>query len=442
MAINFGILQPIQSDAKPLMGSAPGASAPSIRQNDGLQDFAEGFLNSYSKGLQASTQSENLKQQQLQTEDMQIKAQDRDSLRAAAQEGLDAYRTQLYQQNPVQAVEFDTTMAKKEEQLERVKSISMDNYKKLTEAQANFYGNIAGGRNDEERAQIQAMQYQNLPDAVKKTVSPVYSPNDFAAGMLTNQRAIAELAPKKQPAESPLGKLQSDATALQNDINRRKQMGQDTTQQEQQLAQLNQAAQRTSQGAMKASELDKSLSKAEGTRYKESMDALEGASGLKDTLAQAKEQLKQIPSASMGPAANWMNLPKFSEAAQVYTSVINNATLQLRTALMKGAGSMSDADLQFLKDIAGGTAVSKMSADKIIDKLTELTEKAQERNYKTADGIMKRSADYQSWKEANPEPMKKQTTNQQSSGSFQEGQIYQDANGNKARYVNGKWENM
>jgi hypothetical protein len=109
-------------------------------------------------------------------------------------------------------------------------------------------------------------------------------------------------------------------------------------------------------------------------------------------------------------------------------------------AALGSAGIVGDtinAVNQFMTGVP--TADKLASVEKVIDALENINAQAYNRNRKQATAIIGEAKFNEQTKKALIPPEYK-TKEQKKTPTFQEGKIYRDANGNRAKYVNGKWE--
>lgn len=254
MPVDYGILKPIQQTLSPVMGSAPSASAPAVRaEQDPLADFSKGFLSSYQQGQSIQNNDEIIKQNQMQTKQMEQKMSDSAILRDAAQKDDAAYKQALIQTgNPEAAVDYDVKLQGRREANARANIAEKSDYKALLEIQQDFYGSVSmamdpkTGKMDPQQAQtIWQLRRNAMPDAAKKYVPEQFDQNNYMAGMSALRHAYAEYKekhPETNTSASGLGKIQDDINKKQEAINTKKAQGIDTSSDEAQLGQLQQGA--------------------------------------------------------------------------------------------------------------------------------------------------------------------------------------------------------
>lgn len=185
--------------------------------------------------------------------------------------------------------------------------------------------------------------------------------------------------------------------------------------------------------------LDKAIAKSDAGIYRTAVDSIEAMKSFRNTVQTAQAELKSVPDAVLGPAANFFRNPKFQKQAQVLKSSLNAAALQAKEMYRLGSGQgFTDADRDFLTEVVGNTAIDKMPLQTILEKMEKVSQKAELAAWKQANSIRKQSRGYDAWLTENPKP-EFNTQNTASANGFQDGQIYQDANGNQARYINGQW---
>jgi hypothetical protein len=242
MAINYGILQNVQPSPSVITTTTP--------PQQGVGALGTGIMSGILQGQQMqlnAKQNENadlaIQRNKIGLDQEQKKATEADTLRASAQQGMEQYRSALAKISPVDAISFDKAMSDLKSANEDIKGKSFDNYIKTTAIQGNFAGRVAQGRNPQESAQIWDILYKDLPPEMKKSVPEHYDQNVMVAMISSATFAQADYLAKhpreaKRDAVSPTGKVQQDIATKQQEIAQKKAAGMDTTQPEQELANL------------------------------------------------------------------------------------------------------------------------------------------------------------------------------------------------------------
>lgn len=249
MAANYGILQPLQMNREPLMGT--GIRAPEVMAPpSGVDNFASGLLN----GLKTGQEIQNLRiagqigQQQLLREQMTTKEQeqkemDAQTIRDAGKQGSDAYIKALVATgNQPAAVDFMNKQIDYKKNLDTLKDADNVAYSNTVAVQTGFWGRVMMGSKDpktgnidpNKAAQTFNMLYPNLPDDAKKGIPAKFDMNTMMAGLTSLQFAHAEQLEKAQTdAEAKTGATPlMKNTAFLNDLQTRANKGdQDAAQQ-------------------------------------------------------------------------------------------------------------------------------------------------------------------------------------------------------------------
>jgi len=456
MPINFGILAPLTQNAPSISGGgAAGVSAP--RPYDPLDDLGSGFLKGlqagqqYQKGqqdLELGEQQKTQNQQQIDMNELKLnnaqnKAMDEEEKRAGAQKDINTYRSVLYKQNPAMGADFDSKMANALDAQAKARSSDAKAFEEEEGLRGQFYRKVAMGINPQtgqpdpqQQAAIWQIARKDLPSSVKDTIPEQFDQNSFMAGILSNQVALADARAKAMAGAKP-----SDTQKRIQELSDAKvQAGQGPLTPEQKVQALQQGLDKSITPAkMVNNPLDIALGSKDAEAAKVARDNRDSMDTFHTTVQSAKKELSSVPEYSVGPAANFLKIPKWNAQAQILKSSLNSLALQAKDIYKLGGGQgFTDADRDFLTEVVGNTAMDKYPLSKILDKMDDLAAKSKYQSWKREDEIMQNSDKYSQWKKNNPEPAKSWEDKSKNS-AFEEGQIYQDAKGNKAKYVNGKW---
>lgn len=222
---NFGLLQPIQQVAQPMQGSAPGASAPAIRQTDPLQDLSSGFLNAYQQGQQIQQNDQAmergeqqlkigdqvLQQETLKTDEAKTQAEIAKATRDAATKGVEGLLQYYDSHDPVNGAVFRKQLSEQQQTEANAQKADAEAYGSSIKVRGDFVGIVNQGRNDEEKAQIWQIQRSGMPDSVKKLVPEKYTPQAEQAMM-----SILSFAHADYMLKNP----KDNQTAAQKDLQR------------------------------------------------------------------------------------------------------------------------------------------------------------------------------------------------------------------------------
>lgn len=121
----------------------------------------------------------------------------------------------------------------------------------------------------------------------------------------------------------------------------------------------------------------------------------------------AIKQLPNIPDFAVGPIPKAVGLDKLSPEAQKLIQPLNGIALQLKEYYKLGSGQgFTDADRNFLTEIAGNTGYYKSSLGDILARLNRISTAAEYNAWKKEDEIRSRGnkEDYQQWSKGNPQP--------------------------------------
>ena len=130
------------------------------------------------------------------------------------------------------------------------------------------------------------------------------------------------------------------------------------------------------------------------------------------------KQLPNVPEVAVGPIQKGMGLDKLSPEAQKIVGPLNAMALQLKEYYKLGSGQgFTDADRDFLTEIAGNTGFYKYPLQTIVERMDKIAGSARYNAWKKENGIRKRDSaeNYQSWLESNPEPAKEWEPNKSES---------------------------
>lgn len=405
MPINFGILAPLQQTVQPVTGPTMHA----MPAKDPLADFSNGLMGGITQGQQIQQNSQNLQEGELKLNAAKQGAADYKELRASAAQGWDQYLKTLKTQDPVAAVDAQTKMATLQKTQADAKDADAKEYKSLVDVQGNFYGQVSQGRNDQEKAAIWAMQRENMPKSVQDAIPEKYDQNTLMAGMTIHQFDVANTLEKnpKLAAEgqSPLGKIQSDADKKQQLIANMKAKGLDTSQQEQELTQLNQAS------TSEANPAQKAFDSAAAQHQEKMASDLTSTRGTIHALltdnADAKAKLKDISEAQLGPLVNYLKLNALNPDVQELNKLTSEMPFLNKSLVGISAGMrFTQGELDQLNRITGGPGTSKKALQWLFDRTEAVGTRKLIENWHAEDAIHQNESpgQYKLWLKNNPEP--------------------------------------
>ncbi len=420
--IGWDMLKPIQAPqgaiatapASPLGGSAP--------TGGGLDSLAGGIQSGLMQGQQMglNKQQGQINDQTIQANDIKLQGAKQDwadsqTLRAAAKQGEDAYIKEQMTIDPAKGqayllskanVKFTLASAGLAE--EQTKGAGLDNYTKAIQAAGQVVHAAMGGKTPEMQQKIYSYGMSLLPEKTRALFPKQYDENTAVAVHTLAMDNLATNAEIEQAKKGPPGtvKLQDEVDRLTQNIETNKAKGVDTSRLEQRKAELQKQVDASGRGTS-ANPLDTELAKTDAGLVK---DAAELRTNMETFHVDAQAALKQIPNVptfALGPIAKGIKLDKLNPEAQKLISPLNAMALQLKEYYKLGSGQgFTDADRDFLTEIAGNTGYYKYSLPTIVKRMDSIAGAARYNAWKKEAGIRKRSSTYDAWLAENPEPAK------------------------------------
>lgn len=291
-------------------------------------------------------------------------------------------------------------------------------------------------------------------------------PDQARGGM---KSAVSNLmSDKNQPTTV---KLQNSINQLTAQISAGKANGQDTSRLEQQQSEL--------QKQIDAAGAPKVVNPYDSELAKKDADSAGTARSTRDTITHlmsdatdAKSKLTQIPNFKLGPIVDVLKTNRFDTNVQEVQKLLAEMPFLNKSLVGISQGmKFTQGELDQLNKITGSTASNKGALQWIMDR-TLVKGTAENHNLWEREKSVRSNGStslYNKWLAENPEPPKElndpsniylhpeligkkaNAGNQaqtaapvnntgSTNNGFQEGKIYQDANGNKAKFINGKWE--
>ena len=425
MPLNFGLLQPIQQQAQPMIGQGTTSNTTASNPTS-LADETKGFLSAYQSGQQIQQNDQALKQgdQKLEMGDMALKeARDKmklsDTLRAVADKGdgaiINAYKAAG---QPEMAVDYQIKLDQARQNKANAGILEAGEHKAVIETTGNFYQNVATatdpktGQLDPQKASlIWDMQHKQLPDSIKKFVPEHFDPNSFYVGMSNNKREMADYLDKHpNDTKNSLQKAQIGRTEAEQKLQQAQASGDPAAIADAQRTvdesnkYVNKEANPTK---MVNSPLDQNLGEQDAKIAKDASDTRASMTQFKATASEAQKALEKTPALALGPVASVLNVQNASPEVQVLRSSLNALALQAKELYKLGSGQgFTDADRDFLTMIVGNPGQYKGSVKTILNKMQELSDRVTKQNWNRENGIRKSSTNYDQWLEANPDPSK------------------------------------
>lgn len=383
--------------------------------------------------------------------DLQEKKQkqiDAQTLRAAAAQGEQQWLDAKMQQDPEAAQKYNLAKADVAARIaataginEDTKGKGLDNASKISNIQGQIYNAALGSTDPAMREKIYQAGKATLPKDLQTSMPAQFDEGTAVATLTLAKQNMADWLEKNQGKNmSSAQKDDQRQIALQNKVNSGTANANDKA--ELDMIQGRRAA--IEKRGQPTNPLDSELAKTDSKQASDAQTSRESMKTFHDDVNSAREILTKVPDAALGPAVNITKLNKLNPEIQKLQSTLNGLALQAKELYKLGSGQgFTDADRDFLTEVVGNTAINKRPLGEILDRMDDLAGKAHYNSWKKESNVRKKASGYDQWLQDNPEPSKswdKISKPDQTSGGFQAGQIYQDANGNKAKYNNGTWE--
>jgi hypothetical protein len=439
MPINWGSMTPI---------APPQVVAQLPQQANQTDSLANGIMSGILQGQQMQSNNMTLQKQRQEMTDQE-------ALRNAPNE--DAWLKTLQQQGKhSEALQYKNYQIQYQNNLLQNKANILElNEKERKKADRDNAINVAVmgqvSQLPPEQQQSTYTQYrqdmlQKYPDLV---MPEEFNANSFASVMRTNE--IMQKT-QEQEATEKVNTLTQLETRLDNLLSQKQQYikeGKPTNRIDEQITNTQNLISthtknvQTQKTDSYETELGKELGKQDAQSAKESGDTRTQVGKFRIFNDKAREQLPNVPGYAVGPIASSIKLDKLNPQAQILNSYLAATTAFAKDliGLKGGAQGMTEKEWEMVKSIAGGTFQNKYTLKEVMTTMDKASRIIEYREWKNESDIRKGHKTYDRWLEANPEPPnpeKEKSSPEQA--QFQDGQIYQDAKGNKAKYVNGKWE--
>lgn len=470
MPIDFSILKPIQ-------GGSIGGSIPAINPRAEVSPM-DSLAGGLAEGIKAG-QGMKLQQQQSEMNALKLKDANEDygrkqEILAAAKQSQDKYFEVLKQNAPDQYLEQMKTIADTKRlnaetavQLSKNKGEEANNYNNIAITQAN----IVNSAHQAEQRQPGAGQQvystaRKMAGSIGQTMPEEFTPNT----LMTYTSIATDIALQKSQEEalksaSPTRKMQIERNQLQGNADPA-----------QDIAELNSKINSDNKQYRPASE-EIGIKVAQDRLQKDNDDARTHRSNLETartmsaisdktdsgTLAEYKTKLNNLASSALG-----MKLDPKTPLNETFMAVSTQFTVDLQS-LMKG--QTSDRDMKLMAQ-AGPQLTNTAQGKKLLAKMIEYRangglnqisfENAWVAKHGSVNGMddawssfvnsrqdikvnKNGTLDFNMYSKDDWKPYLDpdyKGGNKSTSSDFIDGQVYKDANGNQARYVNGQWESI
>lgn len=197
-------------------------------------------------------------------------------------------------------------------------------------------------------------------------------------------------------------KLQNASDSLDQQIQAAKQQGQDTTPLEIKKQQI-QADISASGRGMSPSPLDTKLAESDASAVTKGRDDAAQAVNMMSTLDESLKILKETDPKLLGPVIDFTKLNKMSPQIQKLQSIQNAAALLAKSISGMPSNTFSEADRNFVAQIAGTTSMNKNAIIDTAQRLQKMGQKLVNVRYNQEDKIRKGSSTYKQWKDLNPD---------------------------------------
>lgn len=436
---NFGILQGIQPPQ--VIGSLPSTPA-----RDGVGELMGGIMSGLQQGQQLQNQKKEGQLLDLKIQSGKLDLSDRQAandyankLDQAAQQGMDAYLKAL---NPTDRINVLTKQAQQREAEAKARKEGVESGYSVSTYNAVAHSSAQQFKTPEEQEKAYQSIRMQAPEDVRSTMptnfDPKYAPIAVASGLQ------AEAAMLRSKHGAATGGAPTDTQKRINEINQnRARQGLEPLPAQEESKYLTQGLTTSiSPNKGQVNPYDTALAQNDAKQAGEATTLRTNMETLHTNAQTVLQKLPSVPDFALGPISKKLKIDKLSPEAQQIISPLNAMAFQLKEYYKLGSGQgFTDADRDFLTEIAGNTGYYKYPLKEIVTRMDKLAATARYNSWKKENNIRKNSSTYQQWLQDNPEPSKS-WENQAQANSFQEGRVYQDANGNKAKYINGKWESI
>ncbi len=453
---NFGLLQGIQSPQVV-------ANLPYVQQ-DNLDQFAGGLLKGMEgvQNMQMNSQQmqqnaelfplkKQVTQQEIESNALKLQGQkqqftDAETLRTAASENEQKYLAALSKINPDAVNDYNFKKAQIQESVTRAtaskattKKTELDNYSQAISTQAQVMGAALQAQNPQQQEQIYQYGKSNLPEDVQKLMAPKFDQQQAIATINLAQMNMADYLAKNADKNQPASQKEDQRVILLEN----KLKNQTATPEDQRELEL--IKQRREGSRQNVNPLDSELAKTDAKVVEAAADARGQMINFRDFNEQARNQLNKVPGYALGPIASAIKLDVLTPEAQVLKGYLAASTLLAKNilGLKGGTQGFTEGERKFVEQVAGGTFQDKVSLKELTSTMNELSYKVEHREWLKESNVRKKGSGYDDWLSSNPEPSKSpkemEKDNKKESMNFQEGQIYTNAAGQRAKRVNGQW---
>jgi hypothetical protein len=351
MGIMWNALQPIQ---------APGvvAQLPTVPPNQSADTLAGGLMSGIAAGQNIAINNQNMKMNDIKLRAAKQGEMDAQTLRAAAQQGEEAYLKAQMQIDPnagqdylLKKAQVKNTLAMASNNEAEAAGKGLDAYSKLVNIQGQLANAALAGKTPEQQQKIWEYGWNQLPEQTKKLVPQTFDQNTAIASLTLAKENMADYMEKKRAEAKP-----SDTRKRIDEVNAARQSaGQARLTPAEEAKTLQQGL--DSSIAPRAQQLpaNQQVNIATTTdRLKETGKTATIATQQLSTLNQL-EQLNDTAFAGRGSGVelkvkqflDFAGFPvgKGVSATEAFNSVVKNAQLNAQTMLK---GSSSDRDMEIV----------------------------------------------------------------------------------------------
>lgn len=417
MAVNFGILQPIQ--APQVVANLPQQSNinPLTNLGTGIQNAVQNMQGAQLNNLQIDKAKIDLDE----AKTAQEKRRNYDEIVKQSNGNFDNYVKAVSKVDPIMAMDA----MNKRQQIQNLVEQTRGNKATADKAEmsnATEYwaqlGNLASSAMQLARPdgtpfdQKTKAAYFNkglefFPDTLKQGLKKI-APEGFTesnAIVLITEGAMAQASMAKGKEVAP-----SDTKKRLDEVNAaRVAAGQAPMTAQEQAATLEKGLGTSidpSKGQVNP--VDSALAQVDAKQAGDLANTRQSMTTLYNDAKEVEKLLPSVPGWATGPIAKGLNLDKLSPDAQKIISPLNAMALQLKDYYKLGSGQgFTDADRDFLTEIAGNTGFYKYSLKYINERMQTIAQAAEYNAWKKEDAIRQGGAPekYKLWKQNNPEPL-------------------------------------